>query len=41
MEILTSLSLAGGKGANLGELSMAGYNVPPGFIVTTAQTASG
>ncbi len=30
------LALAGGKGANLGELSQAGFNVPPGFIITTA-----
>ncbi len=30
------LPLAGGKGANLGELIRAGYDVPPGFIVTTA-----
>jgi phosphohistidine swiveling domain-containing protein len=29
------LSLAGGKGANLGELSLAGLPVPPGFVVTT------
>ena len=26
--------LAGGKGANLGELTQAGLPVPPGFIVT-------
>ena len=25
----------GGKGANLGELTQAGFNVPPGFCVTT------
>jgi phosphohistidine swiveling domain-containing protein len=30
------LALAGGKGANLGELSRAGFEVPPGFVVTTA-----
>jgi pyruvate,water dikinase len=30
------LALAGGKGTNLGELSQAGFNVPPGFVVTTA-----
>ena len=30
------LLLAGGKGANLGELSQAGFDVPPGFIITTA-----
>ena len=29
-------SLAGGKGANLGELVRAGFPVPPGFVVTTA-----
>src|SRR5215207_6241884 len=29
------IALAGGKGANLGELSSAGLPVPPGFIVTT------
>jgi len=28
------IALAGGKGANLGELSKAGVPVPPGFIVT-------
>lgn len=33
----TSLALAGGKGANLGELLLrAGFDVPPGFVVTTA-----
>src|SRR5262249_52891004 len=26
----------GGKGANLGELTRAGFPVPPGFCVTTA-----
>ena len=31
-----SLSLVGGKGANLGELLAAGFPVPPGFCVTTA-----
>jgi rifampicin phosphotransferase len=30
------LILAGGKGANLGELSNAGFAVPPGFVITTA-----
>jgi phosphoenolpyruvate synthase/pyruvate phosphate dikinase len=30
------LVLAGGKGANLGELSQSGFDVPPGFIITTA-----
>ena len=29
------LVLAGGKGANLGELSQAGFDVPPGFVITT------
>src|SRR5262245_49933717 len=28
-------ALAGGKGANLGELLRAGLPVPPGFVVTT------
>ncbi|MDO8537871.1 MAG: PEP/pyruvate-binding domain-containing protein [archaeon] len=28
-------ALAGNKGANLGELSNEGFNVPPGFIITT------
>src|ERR671917_871501 len=28
-------ALAGGKGANLGELSRAGLPVPPGYVVTT------
>ncbi|MFD4247829.1 PEP/pyruvate-binding domain-containing protein [Streptomyces sp. NPDC058525] len=30
------LAVAGGKGANLGELVRAGFAVPPGFVVTTA-----
>lgn len=30
-----TLARAGGKGANLAELVRAGFNVPPGFIVTT------
>ena len=30
------VALAGGKGANLGELSRAGFDVPPGFVITTA-----
>ena len=30
------LALAGGKGANLGELLRAGFDVPPGFVITTA-----
>ncbi|MGH2356208.1 MAG: PEP/pyruvate-binding domain-containing protein, partial [Chloroflexota bacterium] len=29
------VSIAGGKGANLGELTRAGFPVPPGFVVTT------
>lgn len=32
----TDLAVAGGKGANLGELIAAGFPVPPGFVVTTA-----
>jgi len=28
------LSLVGGKGANLGEMTKAGFPVPPGFAVT-------
>src|SRR5262249_40672250 len=32
----TSLALVGGKGANLGELTRAGFPVPGGFCVTTA-----
>jgi phosphoenolpyruvate synthase/pyruvate phosphate dikinase len=31
-----SLALAGGKAANLGEMTRAGLPVPPGFCVTTA-----
>ena len=31
----TDLPLVGGKGANLGEMSRAGFPVPPGFCVTT------
>ena len=30
----TDVSLAGGKGANLGEMAGAGLPVPPGFVVT-------
>src|SRR5215216_4040846 len=30
------LLLAGGKGANLGELSQIGFNVPIGFVITTS-----
>ncbi len=32
----TDLAIAGGKGANLGELTRSGFDVPPGFIVTSA-----
>ncbi len=28
------VGIAGGKGANLGELTQAGIPVPPGFVVT-------
>src|SRR5947209_4361368 len=31
-----SLSSAGGKGANLAALALAGFNVPPGFVLNTA-----
>src|SRR5947208_16008962 len=34
-----SLAVAGGKAANLGELTRAGLPVPPGFCVTTATYA--
>jgi rifampicin phosphotransferase len=30
------LAVAGGKAANLGELLRAGFDVPPGFVITTA-----
>ena len=30
------VTVAGGKGANLGELTRAGFDVPDGFVVTTA-----
>jgi pyruvate,water dikinase len=33
---LADAALVGGKGANLGELSRAGFPVPPGFVVTSA-----
>ena len=29
------IPIAGGKAANLGELVSAGFNVPPGFVLTT------
>src|SRR3954466_13549513 len=32
----TRTALVGGKGANLGEMTKAGFPVPPGFCVTTA-----
>ena len=36
------LRIAGGKGANLGELIRGGVRVPPGFVITTAaHTAAG
>jgi pyruvate,water dikinase len=31
-----SLAFAGEKGANLGELIRARFQVPPGFVITTA-----
>jgi rifampicin phosphotransferase len=31
----SDLAVAGGKGANLGELIHAGFSIPPGFLVTT------
>jgi len=30
-----NISLVGGKGANLGELTKQGINVPPGFCITS------
>ena len=32
----SDISSAGGKGANLGELTQAGLSIPTGFVVTTA-----
>jgi pyruvate,water dikinase len=32
----TQTALVGGKGANLREMTRAGFPVPPGFCVTTA-----
>jgi phosphoenolpyruvate synthase/pyruvate phosphate dikinase len=29
------LATAGGKGANLGELLHAGFDIPPGYVITT------
>jgi len=31
-----SIAFAGGKSANRGELIRAGFQVPPGFVITTA-----
>ena len=31
----TNISAAGGKGANLGEMTTAGFPVPAGFVLTT------
>ena len=31
----TNIPLAGGKGANLGEMTTAGLPIPPGFVLTT------
>lgn len=36
----TDTALAGGKGANLGELMRAGFPVPPGFVITSAAYAA-
>ncbi len=36
----TDTALAGGKGANLGELQHAGFPVPPGFVITAAAYAA-
>lgn len=33
---VNDIEVAGGKGANLGELTEAGFKVPPGFVLTTA-----
>ncbi|HQT45247.1 MAG TPA: PEP/pyruvate-binding domain-containing protein, partial [Candidatus Micrarchaeota archaeon] len=30
-----NIAEAGGKGANLGEMTKAGFPIPPGFIVTS------
>ena len=30
----TDVAIAGGKGANLGEMTRAGLPIPPGFVVT-------
>ena len=41
-DVISSADLpqVGGKGANLGELTRAGFNVPPGFCVSTRAFAS-
>ncbi|MEM4707803.1 MAG: phosphoenolpyruvate synthase [Candidatus Anstonellales archaeon] len=31
----THIGIAGGKGANLGEMTSAGFPIPPGFVVTS------
>lgn len=36
----TDIAIAGGKGANLGDLIRAGFAVPPGFLVTTSAYSS-
>ena len=33
---VTDIPIVGGKGANLGELTMAGFPVPNAFVLTTA-----
>ena len=33
---VNDIPIAGGKAANLGELTAAGFNVPGGFVLTTA-----
>ncbi len=37
----TDTGIAGGKGANLGELVSGGVPVPPGFVVTAQARAKG
>ena len=32
---VNDIPIAGGKAANLGELTAAGFDVPPGFVLTT------
>jgi pyruvate,water dikinase len=36
LPIVGGKSLCGGKGANLGEMTQAGFPIPPGFCITTA-----